>query len=223
MKDRKKITKLLFIDRKNSIRMNLKEQMKAIFQKFGIDPAVHGVKFEEESTATTEITLVAEGTLQDGTKIYSSADEWTTGVDIYTKDADGNPVPVPAGEYLLEDGTMVEVGEDGLVASMEKPEADVELSSADMLAIIDSLSQRISALETEKTKLASALESEKKNAEAVSGELKSVKAELSSLKKAPAASSVRAQEFKKNASPVVASNGNSFSDFMESIRSKQVN
>ncbi len=30
------------------------------------------------------------------------------------------------------------------------------------------------------------------------------------------------QEFKKNAAPVVASNGNSFSDFMENIRSKQV-
>lgn len=202
--------------------MNLKEQMKAIFQKFGIDPAVHGVKFEEE-TKSNELVFMAEGTLQDGTKIYSSADEWVAGVDIYMQDADGNPVPVPAGEYLLEDGTIVKVGEDGLVAEIAAPEMEVEMSSSDMLAIIDSLSQRISVLETEKTELASALESEKKNADAVSGELNSVKSELSSLKKAPAAPSVRAQEFKKNAQPVVASNGNSFADFMESIRSKKAN
>ncbi len=30
----------------------------------------------------------------DGTKIYSTADEWTVGVDIYTQDAEGNPVPI---------------------------------------------------------------------------------------------------------------------------------
>jgi len=61
----------------------------------------------------------------------------------------------------------------------------------------------------------SAVENAKKDAE-------SVKAELASVKKAPAVPSVKSQEFKKNAAPVVASNGNSFSDFMENIRSKQV-
>jgi len=124
-------------------------------------------------------------------------------------------VPVPAGEYLLEDGvTKVVVGEDGLIAEIEREEQSTEMSSEDLVAVIGSLSERIAALETEKTELSAAVESAK-------NEVETVKAELASVKKAPAVPSVKSQEFKKNAAPVVASNGSSFSDFMESIRSKK--
>ena len=193
---------------------NIKEQIKSVFSKYGIDPSTVGIKFEEEAAAT-ELKFAVEGTLNDGTKIYSTADEWVVGVDIYTQDAEGNPVPVPAGEYLLEDGvTKVVVGEDGLIAEIEREEQSTEMSSEDLVAVIGSLSERIAALETEKTELSAAVESAK-------NEVETVKAELASVKKAPAVPSVKSQEFKKNAAPVVASNGNSFSDFMESIRSKK--
>ena len=199
---------------------NIKEQIKSVFNKYGIDPSTVGIKFEEESAAAeapaTEVKFAVEGTLADGTKIYSTADEWAVGVDIYTQDAEGNPVPVPAGEYLLEDGvTKVYVGEDGKVSEIEREEQSTEMSSEDLVAVIGQLSERIAALEVEKTELAAAVESAKNDAEAV-------KAELASVKKAPAVPSVKSQEFKKNAAPVVASNGNSFSDFMENIRAKQV-
>lgn len=193
---------------------NIKDQIKSVFSKYGIDPSTVGIKFEEE-TAATEVKFAVEGTLADGTKIYSTADEWVVGVDIYTQDAEGNPVPVPAGDYLLEDGvTKVTVGEDGKVASIEKEEQSTEMSSEDLVAVIGSLSERIAALEGEKTELAAAVESAKKDAEAV-------KAELASVKKAPAVPSVKSQEFKKNAAPVAASNGTSFADFMAELRSKQ--
>lgn len=198
---------------------NIKEQIKSVFNKYGIDPSTVGIKFEEETAAAeapaTEVKFAVEGTLADGTKIYSTADEWVVGVDIYTQDAEGNPVTVPAGEYLLEDGvTKVVVGEDGKVAEIEREEQSTEMSSEDLVAVIGQLSERIAALEVEKTELAAAVENAKNDADAV-------KAELASVKKAPAVPSVKSQEFKKNAAPVVASNGNSFSDFMESIRSKQ--
>ncbi len=197
---------------------NIKEQIKSVFSKYGIDPSTIGIKFEEETAAeapATEVKFAVEGTLNDGTKIYSTADEWTVGVDIFTQDAEGNPVPVPAGEYLLEDGvTKVVVGEDGLIAEIEREEQSTEMSSEDLVAVIGSLSERIAALETEKTELSAAVESAK-------NEVATVKAELASVKKAPAVPSVKSQEFKKNVAPVVASNGNSFSDFMESIRSKK--
>jgi len=198
---------------------NIKEQIKSVFNKYGIDPSSVGIKFEEETAATeapaTEVKFAVEGTLADGTKIYSTANEWVVGVDIYTQDAEGNPVPVPAGEYLLEDGvTKVYVGEDGMVSEISREEQSTEMSSEDLVAVIGQLSERIAALEGEKTELAAAVENAKKDAEAV-------KAELASVKKAPAVPSVKSQEFKKNVAPVVASNGNSFSDFMESIRSKQ--
>ena len=194
---------------------NIKEQIKSVFAKYGIEPSSVGIKFEEE--AATELKFMVEGTLNDGTKIYSTANEWVVGVDIYTQDAEGNPVPVPAGEYMLEDGvTKVVVGEDGMVAEIEREEQSTEMSSEDLVAVIGSLSERIAALETEKTELSAAVESAK-------NEVATVKAELASVKKAPAVPSVKSQEFKKNAAPVVASNGNSFSDFMESVRAKQVN
>jgi hypothetical protein len=191
---------------------NIKEQIKSVFAKYGIEPSSVGIKFEE---AATELKFAVEGTLNDGTKIYSTANEWVVGVDIYTMDAEGNPVPVPAGEYMLEDGvTKVVVGEDGMVAEIEREEQSTEMSSEDLVAVIGSLSERIAALETEKTELSAAVESAK-------NEVATVKAELASVKKAPAVPSVKSQEFKKNVAPVVASNGNSFSDFMESIRSKK--
>jgi hypothetical protein len=197
---------------------NIKEQIKSVFSKYGIDPSSVGIKFEEEAATeaiATEVKFAVEGTLSDGTKIYSTADQWVVGVDIYTQDAEGNPVPVPAGEYLLEDGvTKVVVGEDGFIAEIEKEEQSTEMSSEDLVAVIGQLSERIAALETEKTELAAAIESAK-------NETASVKAELASVKKAPAVPSVKSQEFKKNAQPVVASNGSTFSDFMESIRSKK--
>jgi hypothetical protein len=196
---------------------NIKEQIKSVFSKYGIDPSSVGIKFEEETAAeapATELTFAVEGTLNDGTKIYSTANEC---VDIYTQDAEGNPVPVPAGEYLLEDGvTKVVVGENGLVAEIEREEQSTEMSSEDLVAVIGQLSERIAALETEKTELAAAVES-------ANNEVATVKAELASVKKAPAVASVKSQEFKKNAQPVVATNGNSFSDFMESLRAKQSN
>ena len=200
---------------------NIKEQIKSVFNKYGIDPSSVGIKFEEETAApeapATELKFAVEGTLADGTKIYSTASEWTVGVDIYTQDAEGNPVPVPAGEYLLEDGvTTVYVGEDGLVSEISREEQSTEMSSEDLVAVIGNLSERIAALEGEKTELAAQVENAKKDAEAL-------KTELASVKKAPAVPSVKSQEFKKNAAPVVASNGNSFSDFMENIRSKNKN
>ena len=199
---------------------NIKEQIKSVFNKYGIDPSSVGIKFEEEAPAAepaTELQFAVEGTLSDGTKIYSTASEWTVGVDIYTQDAEGNPVPVPAGEYILEDGvTKVVVGEDGLIAELEREEQSTEMSSEDLVSVISTLSEQIAA---QNTRIA-ALEGEKTE---LSAALASVKTELASVKKAPAVPSVKSQEFKKNAAPVVASNGNSFSDFMEGLRAKQVN
>lgn len=200
---------------------NIKDQIKATFAKFGIDPAAHGIKFEEE-TATTEanqeLTFSAEGALQDGTAIYSTADAWGVGVDIFTKDDAGNPVPVPAGEYVLADGmTTIVVDEMGKVSEMGTVESgQQEMSSEDLVAVIGSLSERIAALEAEKTALSAEVAASK-------SEVESVKAELSSVKKAPAVASVKSQEFKKNAVVVPSVSNNTFADFMESIRSKASN
>jgi hypothetical protein len=200
--------------------MNIKENLKAIFQKFNINPEVHGVQFSDDSAdAVAEIKLAASGKLADGTEIYSTADTWGIGVDVFTKDADGNPVALVEGEYTLEDGSTISVGADGMIAEIESAETKEEMSSNDLLAVIDSLSNRVSALESERTELSAQLADATQSNEAVTKELANTKTELSALKKAPAAPSVR-ENFSRVAVRESVKN-ESVSDLMERIRSKK--
>ena len=201
--------------------MNIKENLKAIFQKFNINPEVHGVQFSDDSAdAVAEIKLSASGKLADGTEIYSTADAWGVGVDVFTKDADGNPVALVEGEYTLEDGSTISVGADGMIAEIMPAEAaKEEMSSDNLLAVIDSLSNRVSALESERTELSAQLADATQSKDAVTTELANTKTELSALKKAPAAPSVR-----ENFSRVAvreAVKKESVSEMMERLRSNK--
>lgn len=162
-----------------------KEKFKSLLQKFNVDPKSLGIKLEDD------IKLEAEMKLMDGTSIFSSASEFAIGVDVYTKDADGNPIPAASGEYELEDGTKLIVGEDGLVAEMMTPDMTEEMSKDDIFALVTSLTERVSALETEKKQLADQLSAEQSKREKVATELSSVKNELNILKKAPASPSIK--------------------------------
>ena len=174
--------------------MKLKDQLVGIFQKFGIDPNAHGVKFE------TEVKLEAEARLADGNMIYTSADDFGVGSDCYMKDADGNVFPVGAGEYPLEDGKILIVGEDGKIAEVKEMEVESEMSSEDIIATINSLSQKISELQ-------SSLDAKNAELNAVSEELAKEKndatvsaTELAALKKAPATASVKEKKTALSAS-----------------------
>jgi len=163
---------------------NFITRLKETFHKFNIDPSQVGVQLEEE------IKMSSEGKLQDGTIIYSTADAWGVGADIYTMDENGTPVPVTAGEYILEDGTKVVVDEKGFIAEFGMEEEE-KMSSEDLMKIIESLSEKVNALSNEKTELASQLAIESEKAINASKELASVKTELSSLKKTASATSVK--------------------------------
>lgn len=176
--------------------MKLKDQLVGIFQKFGIDPNAHGVKFE------TEVKLEAEARLADGNMIYTSADDFGVGSDCYMKDSDGNVFPVGAGEYPLEDGKILIVGEDGKIAEVKEMDMskETEMSSEDIIATINSLSQKISELQ-------SSLDAKNAELNAVSEELAKAKndatvsaTELAALKKAPATASVKEKKTALSAS-----------------------
>ena len=165
---------------------NFKEQLKAIFTKFNTDPAIHGVKFEEE------MKFQAEAKLQDGSSIYTTGAAFELGADCYTMDADGNPVPCMAGEYIMEDGTSIVVGEDGKIAEVASmTETEEEMSKEDLLSVIENLTQRLSVLETERAEATTKLASEAEKALKFSKEVTSLKVELSALKKQPATGSVK--------------------------------
>jgi hypothetical protein len=163
------------------------QKVRDIFHQFNIDPKTIFLNDEEE------VTLEIEGKLADGTVIFTSAPEWTSGVDVYTKDEGGVATPLMAGEYSLEDGRIVIIGEDSKIAEIKEVEVEVEeeMSSDDLLTTIESLGSRVSELETKNAELMEKLgESETEN-QTKSAQLSALKLELSEIKSSPAAASVK--------------------------------
>ena len=101
-----------------------------------------------------------------------------------------------AGEYPLEDGSIIVVGEDAKIVEIKESEAAPvaeDMSTDDLLSSIESLSARISILEGEKSELLSNLSQSEASNVSKSAELSAVKTELSRVKQAPAAESVKAK------------------------------
>jgi hypothetical protein len=105
-----------------------------ILNKFTPMLSKHGIKLSVEETVAPEATPVAmavEGALADGTMIYSSADAFAEGVDVFVMDADGNPTPLADGEYTLDNGMTIVVS-NGIIESMaeaitEEPSVEIEV------------------------------------------------------------------------------------------------
>ena len=164
---------------------NLKESIAAIFQKFAVDPKAYGINLE------TEVQLETEGKLKDGTPIYTSADSFAIGVDVYTKDSEGNNVPAAQGRYELETGEFIDVNEMGQIAEMGIPEMEEEMSSMDLVNAIEKLTERVASLEGTNETLTAELATAENKITELSSLLKNTKTELSSLRKQPAAASVK--------------------------------
>ena len=94
--------------------MELKERIANLFQKYNVNLSV-----EEPTTEATEEVNFAEGKLEDGTMIYTDAETWEAGVNIYIMNDEGEKIAVPTGEYILEDGRAVAVV-DGVVESISE-------------------------------------------------------------------------------------------------------
>lgn len=105
-----------------------------ILEKFAPALSKHGVKLSVEETPAAEpakVEMMVEGALADGTMIYSPAEVWAEGVEIFVMDADGNPTPLADGEYTLDNGMVIVVAA-GIIASAievpkeeEKPEVEI--------------------------------------------------------------------------------------------------
>jgi len=105
-----------------------------ILNKFTPMLSKHGIKLSVEETAApeaTQVVMAVEGALADGTMIYSSADAFAEGVDVFVMDADGNPTPLADGEYTMDNGMTIVVAA-GVIESMaeaitEEPTVEVSI------------------------------------------------------------------------------------------------
>ena len=158
------------------------QKVRDIFHQFSIDP---------KQIFSEEVKLEMEGKLADGTVIYTSATEWGVGADVYTKDETGAAVPMMAGEYILEDGRTFVIGEDAKVAEIKEVMVEEDMSTADLLKTIESLSSRVAALEGQNSELLSKLSKAEADNVSKATELSAVKTELSEIKSSAAAPSVK--------------------------------
>lgn len=83
----------------------------SIISKFNAKLSAHGVKLSAEEVAdqAEAMKFMAEAALEDGTIVYTPAEAWGEGVEIFVKDADGNMVAVPDGDIKTADGSVISV------------------------------------------------------------------------------------------------------------------
>ena len=105
---------------------NIKETIGEYLLKLGhqlSNTDENGLKPEEAEAVHTK--LMSEATLEDGTTmIVTPSDEWSAGVEVFIQAEENMPLPV--GEYVLADGGMIVVENDGIVANYVPAEAEAE-------------------------------------------------------------------------------------------------
>ena len=100
-----------------------------ILNKFTPMLSKHGIKLSVEETAAAEpakVEMMVEGALADGTMIYSPAEVWAEGVEVFVMDANGNPTPLADGEYTLDNGMVIVVAAGIIASAIEVPKEEEE-------------------------------------------------------------------------------------------------
>ena len=100
-----------------SQKMNLKERISDLFEKYSVELAVE----EKEE----QVSLMATAILESGQEIMTDADAFAVGVSVFVMNDENERIPLPDGDYLLEDGTTLVVVE-GMVAEIKDAEAPAE-------------------------------------------------------------------------------------------------
>jgi ribosomal protein L29 len=199
--------------------MEVKDRIYQIMAKAQEKLSAHGIKLSVDDTAevTKEETAEAlkfmvETALEDGTIVFTPAESWDLGVEIYTKDVDGNPVAVADGDYIVADGTVLSVLDGKVSAITPKAEDEVEVEvtveaeQAEVLTkqyvddALTALTEQFNNLKAEFEKIVSSKEIEMAE---VSKELDTVKAAYTALSTQAAAVSVKQTAVKKEIKPLI--------------------
>jgi hypothetical protein len=198
--------------------MEVKDRIYQIMAKAQEKLSVHGIKLSTEVTKeeTAEaLKFMVETALEDGTIVFTPAESWDLGVEIYTKDVDGNPVAVADGDYIVADGTVLSVLDGKVSAITPKAEDEVEVEvtveaeqaeQAEVLTkqyvddALTALTEQFNNLKAEFEKIVSSKEIEMAE---VSKELDTVKAAYTALSTQAAAVSVKQTAVKKEIKPMV--------------------
>ena len=95
--------------------MTIQERVQEVFNRFNVNLTVS----EEKRTE------MAEATLENGTVIYTDAEQFAEGVEAYIINDEGENIPLPPGDYTLADGSVLVVGDGGVVTSVGEATEEV--------------------------------------------------------------------------------------------------
>ena len=88
--------------------MTIKERVNKVFKDFSVDLTAEQTK------------LQAELVLENGTTIFTDAEEFVEGDEVFIINDEGEKIPLPQGDYTLQDGGSISVAEGGKVASVNR-------------------------------------------------------------------------------------------------------
>jgi len=95
---------------------------------------VEETQLEEQVEESTEEVKLAQATLENGTVLEAEAFEAGNEIFIVTED---EKVAVPVGEYLMEDGQMLVVSEEGIIGEIKaQEEEEVEAEEEEEMAYV---------------------------------------------------------------------------------------
>ncbi len=89
--------------------MTLQKRINELFTKFNL------------SLETIQKSkLMADATLENGTVINTDAETFEEGALVYVLNEEGEKIPLPEGDYKLEDGSVLSIGDSGVVSSIKR-------------------------------------------------------------------------------------------------------
>lgn len=139
--------------------MNKKDLIERIRQQIKAIVSTEDIKLSEveEVVEAPSVPEVKMTDVKAGEMTISSPDEvLVVGSEVFSKDAEGNNVPLVDGEYILDNGQIIEVVS-GKIVEIKAAEAPVEAPVMEELSTeksaIDILTERISKLEESITKM----------------------------------------------------------------------
>ena len=130
--------------------MNLKERISHIFENYSV-----ALKVEDKEQ---KVAMMATAVLESGQEIMTEADTFEPGVEVFVQNDENERIPLPDGDYILDNGSTFVVAE-GKLSEIRDAEAEAEVeASADVLTREDVSSMIAEAVAEAKKEFSSQLE-----------------------------------------------------------------
>lgn len=172
--------------------MTIKERVAEMVHKFAVQLSEEQAQAEEQAQVK-----FAAAMLDNGQEIQTTAEAFAEGVDVFVVNDQGEQIPLPDGDYTLEDGTMFTVVE-GVISAMGAAEAPVEEPAQEEAPTVEEAMEAVLTREEVASMIAKAVEAATTQLSAqFAEEMAQKEAQIEKLSAQPAAKLARTKEVQK--------------------------